>query len=134
MAAFLALAPLILAGAKMAADADKDERNKVLRSKEQRVAPWLTSAPTERFEADPVGTAAQGFAGYVGMDQALENQQMMKDLVKAQRATASLNADVSPYAYKPAGPVRGYEPAYNQGAEWADVMNNPYAMARRGYR
>lgn len=108
MAPLLALAPLILSGLKMASDADKDERNKILRSKEQRLSPWLTSAPTERFEADPAGTLAQGAAASFGMNQAIENQDLMRKLVDAQVKSGN-SVNVNMHGFMGPERVRNYD-------------------------
>lgn len=137
MAIPLALVMAGMTAAKMASDADREDRSIKHKSQMQRFSPWTGDSGGQVQYADQAGNIAQGVAGYYGMDQALENQKLMKDLVQAQRATASVNADASPYAFKPAGAVRGYEwgePKYDQGAAWGETMNNPYAMARRGYR
>jgi len=134
MAIPLALVMAGMTAAKMASDADREDRSKKLQAETERYSPWTGRQGSGVQYADQAGNLAQGVAGYYGMEQAQENQKLMQDLVKAQKASAMVNADVSPYAFKPAGPVRGYEPAYNQGEAWGEVMNNPYAMMRRGYR
>lgn len=136
MAAFLALAPLIMGGAKMISDADREQRQIKKKSLDQIYGNWTGDRGGDVQYADPAGTAAEATASYVGMQQNLEKAQLDKNLQEAQ--IRALDRGQNPYsialAFQPAGPVRGYEPPYNQGEAWGETMGNPYAMSRRGYR
>lgn len=139
MAIPLALVMAGMTAAKMASDADREERSKKLQSETERYSPWTGRQGSGVQYADQAGNIAQGIGAYYGQEQALENQKLarewvdaQKELAKNQRAAATVNSTMNV-----AGPVRGYEPGYEFGAGGDQgeyfrerYMGNPYGVVR----
>lgn len=73
-----------LTAAQMYSNAEKEQRQKQLASATQRYSPWTGLQAQPVSYADPLGTAAQGAAGGLAMEQMSQNSDAQKKLMEAQ--------------------------------------------------
>jgi len=136
--------------AKMKQDADREKDDRNERVETIRNSPWTGLRPGQAFHADGAGTALQGFASGVSMDQAGKNQasqQKLMDAMAEQYKTpgASATAQVSTptptrvAAVPTGGQSRddfgtwmsmrkfGQQPQEQEQYPWANIQNPGYS-------